>query len=787
MVICSLRKKTARLACAAGIGALCVAVLLGCNGVMLPKKVNVIADPTFTVGLGKAEEKLDDYASAADIQDMIGGDTDGMTVYDYNPNNSSNDLQQFAVFYDMGTFDIDVNEALDAANVKSANVEIPEQTIAIPTIEIDHTYDLGSVTAGNDVQLPGDMKLPVNFNFGGPETSSEGVTVAEVRASGRIVIAIEGVTGDVSFGNVQLAIGTDRITAQKDDDGKWSFPLSDTPLVSENGGYGLSGSITIPLGSTISGNVDVTVKGEINTIDSALVGLPKDITDQFSQSEDVDLSDLDGLVKEVKFSRIGAAGSFTSTLPEGNDITITVSTAPVGLLDTDDVIKGGAGNKAQDINLVEAGTLDAVKLIDKDGKKILPFTVEIGLPTDEDDKTLYRFTNVKQGATYTLSGSLMSVMEWEAITLAEDAFSNLVEGEENPLKGETDPINLSELESTINDMIKEIAPESTALTEQIEFSGIEAYPFIIKPHEDVFTDVAAGGTITLSGNGEPIELLAADEEIQLLGSKFELPKEPGGTITEDLSAADVSAELNHDALTEMLNKYPADLKVKYDLSITGKGGGNVTITKAEIDKLDGGKLSIGASLIIVVPLELKLPNGAAEVTLSLSSLTGGGESSDGDLLGRTSPDSLDETLDQVIRSLDKLTLGVLYDNQLGAELTARLINEPEQVKMPDGTTRDWGSLTADEQKTYKLDEAFTIGDEKGKADIVNIVGADILDKVLYAWPFNPEVTITIKGEKENGETYIKIPREAMFKASVSLQAGVSINGVYDFSTGEFVL
>ncbi|HIW35813.1 MAG TPA: hypothetical protein IAA30_02385 [Candidatus Treponema faecavium] len=789
MGICTLLKKTARFACAAGIRVLCAAVLLGCNGVMLPKKVNVIADPTFNVGLGKAEEKLDDYASAADIQDMLGGDTDGMTVYDYNPGGNST-MQQFALYYNLGTFDIDVSGALDAANVESTNVEIPEQTIAIPDIKIEYEFTIGENLAGQTVPI--DVPdVPIgNVAFEGADLSSDGVTIAEAVVTGKLMIKTPGFDG-ADLQGVTLSIGDGAPSPiEGDSSSGWYFSLEKTPLVSgENSDYKLGGSITIKAGSSVpDGGVTLSVTGEITTINSVLVKLPDEITKQFSQTEEVDLIDLDGLVEQVQFSKIGAEGSFTSTLPEGNDITITVSTATVGLLDTSDVIKGGAGNT--DINLTAPAQLDVSSLIDKGGKKILPFTVEIALPSEQrGDQTLYRFTTVAPGAAYTLSGSLTSVMEWESITLADDAFSNLTEGAENPLKGETAPIDLSELESTINDMIKEIAPESQALTEQIEFSGIEAYPFIIKPREDVLTDIAAAGEITLSGAGAAGSENLLVTDIRLLSSGPDLP-EPGGTITEKFSYAlgNVSADLHHEKITEKLNEYPSDLTVKYDISITGKDGGNVTITKDEIDKLEGGKLSIEASLLVIAPLKLKLPRGTAEVELSLSSLTGEGESSDGDLLGRTSPDSLDETLDQVIRSLDKLTVSVSYDNKFGAGLRATLTNTPERVKTADGAVREWESLTADEQKTYKLDEAFTIGAGKDKADIVNIVGADILDKVLYAYPFNPKVVITVTGTKgEDGENYIKIPRGALFGASVSLAAGVSINGVYDFSTGEFVL
>ncbi len=793
MGICTLLKKTARFACAAGIRVLCAAVLLGCNGVMLPKKVNVIADPTFNVGLGKAEEKLDDYASAADIQDMLGGDTDGMTVYDYNPGGNST-MQQFALYYNLGAFDdIDVSGALDAANVESTNVEIPEQKIVIPDIKIEYEFTIGENLAGQTVPI--DVPdVPIgNVAFEGADLSSDGVTIAEAVVTGKLMIKTPGFDG-ADLQGVTLSIGDGAPSPiEGDSSSGWYFSLEETPLVSgENSDYKLGGSITIKAGSSVPADgVTLSVTGEITTINSVLATLSEDITDQFSQTADVNLSDLDGLVEQVQFSKIGAEGSFTSTLPEGNDITITVSTGTVGLLDTSDVIKGGAGNTAQPINLTDSAQLDVSRLIDKAGKKILPFTVKIALPSEQrGDQTLYRFTTVAPGESYTLSGSLTSVMEWESITLTEDAFGKFAEGEENPLKGETEAIDLSELESTINDMIKEIAPENTPLTEQIEFSGIEAYPFIIKPREDVLTDIAAAGEITLSGAGAAGDLenlLVTD--IRLLSSGPDLP-EPGGTITEKFSYAlgNVSADLHHEKITEKLNEYPSDLTVKYDISITGKDGGNVTITKDEIDKLEGGKLSIEASLLVIAPLKLKLPRGTAEVELSLSSLTGEGESSGGDLLGRESIDALDETLDQVIRSLDKLTVSVSYDNKFGAGLRATLTNTPERVKTADGAVREWESLTADEQKTYKLDEAFTIGAGKDKADIVNIVGADILDKVLYAYPFNPTVAITVTGTKgEDGESYIKIPRGALFGASVSLAAGVSINGVYDFSTGEFVL
>lgn len=792
MGICTLLKKTARFACAAGIRALCAAVLLGCNDVMLPKKVNVIADPTFNVGIGKAEEKLDDYASAADIQEMLGGDTDGMTVYDYNPGGNST-MQQFALYYNLGTFDdIDVSGALEAANVESTNVAIPPQEIAIPNIEINFSATVGKELGGQTVPGGIPVDIPIKVEFKGKEQSSDGVEIAEVKASGKLNITTNFSGTDLS--GIELFIGdTDTpIPINKDDSsGGWFFTLNNTALVDgENSNFRLDGNITISGGAVPDNGVEIDIEGEIDTIDSVLVKLPDEITEQFSQTENVDLSDLDGLVEQVQFSKIGAEGSFTSTLPQGNDITITVSTGTVGLLDTSDVIKGGAGNTAQPINLTAPDAqLDVSRLIDKDGKKILPFTVEIALPSEQrDGQTLYRFTDVAPGESYTLSGSLTSVMEWESITLAEDAFGNLTEGAENPLKGETEAIDLSELESTINNMIKEIAPESTALTEQIEFSGIEAYPFIIKPREDVLTDIAAAGEITLSGAGAAGENLLVTD-IRLLSSGPDLP-EPGGTITEKFSYAlgNVSADLHHEKITEKLNEYPSDLTVKYDISITGKDGGNVTITKDEIDKLEGGKLSIEASLLVIVPLKLKLPDGAVEVKLSLSSLTGEGESSGGDLLGRESIDALDETLDQVIRSLDKLTVSVSYDNKFGAGVSAALTNTPELVKASDGAAREWESLTEAERERYSFEQDFSIRTGTGRENIDIVSGADILDKVLYAYPFNPKVVITVTGTKgEDGESYIKIPRGALFGATVSLAAGVSINGVYDFSTGEFVL
>lgn len=788
MVICSLRKKTARLACAAGIGALCAAVLLGCNGVMLPKKVNVIADPTFNVGIGSAEEKLDDYASAADIQDMIGGEADGMTVYDYNPGGNST-MQQFALYYEMEPIPIDVNEALDAAEPKGVTVEIPEQKIVIPTITIPkQSITVDNPSAGTDIPLPDDANLPIDFTYdGAQDPSPDVITPTEIRASGRIVIAIAGVEGDVSFKNMQLVIGTEQIKAQEDN-GEWVFLLEDTPLTSDK--YDFEGSITISKDAVITGDMQICVSGAITKIDSMLVGLPPSIT---KQTEYIPLNDLEGLVEKIEFSQIGASGTFTSELPAGNDITIKVSTGDVGLFDKDPVgvIEGQGENQ---LELFGAGTLETAKL-ENNGWQ-LPFTVTI-LPSPDaeepDENTLYRFTDVKPGESYKLSGELTSVMEWESITLAEGAFEKIAaDSGGNQLEGERDlPIKLSELKSNIDKMISDFATDDTKpITEQIHFSRTEVYPFIIKPQAGEFTNVAAKGTITLVGDGVEIgSLLEEDEKITLLDSLPSLP-DPGRIIKTDFSkfavGIDVSADLNETALTEVLNKNPApqELKVKYDMSITG----NVTIRKGEIDKLEGGKLSISAAMLIVIPLELKLPNDVAAVTISLSeALAGEDEPSDKDLLGREKPvgtdDKINENLDKLIRSLDTLSVAVSYKNRLGVNLDATLTNTPELVKVSDG----WVPLPKDEKETYMLNKEFTIDAAEGKADIVDIVGADILDKVLYAWPFNPEVTITIKGEKENGETYIKIPREAMFKASVSLAAGVSINGVYDFSTDEFVL
>ena len=87
---------------------------------------------------------------------------------------------------------------------------------------------------------------------------------------------------------------------------------------------------------------------------------------------------------------------------------------------------------------------------------------------------------------------------------------------------------------------------------------------------------------------------------------------------------------------------------------------------------------------------------------------------------------------------------------------------------------------------YELEELVASGSQTLK---IEIEGSDIKDKILGAYPFAPEITVELTGEKEkdsgDDKYYVKIPREAELSADLRFSAGASINGVYDFTKGTF--
>ena len=746
------------------VGAVVLLTLIGCGNFTLPKKAQVIANPTYNLGLGETSFALKDYFSIEELREMFGtageeNSSSQVAVYDYIPNPAEN-LQQYAIHYSLGKIDLDVGSYLEDTNFDDINIDIPEQKIEIPTVDLTQTQIILEELGGQTVSSNYEISVPVEVSLDTPN-SSDGVSVKKlVVQEGFLKIQasnFEGVSFDVSVNPLTLTIGGKSILVDPSEDGKsGTFNLAEAAL--DNEGFQISGDVNLSGGTVPAGGIKIEITCNIDTIKSVSVELPEDVTEQLERNVAVDVTEMAKSVSSVTFNKVGAEGTFYSTLPKGNEFDVSVKSGP---LDWDKTEKIDEPKK--DVFFTETGkTLTMDSLTDNK----LPFAVSVGLPKDSDG--YYRFVNVKAGETYTIQARLKAVLDWSEVSIKQSAFA----GEGSPLKGEMIGIDLSSLKTTMD----ELFPDQP-ISSQIEFTEIGIYPFITKPtgNFEFLKDIKASGEIKMRYSGKEVILLDKNDEINLVDEGPALPESSDKPYTQDLDKAvkenKVSAEIDKDKkkVSAMLNAYPSDLALVYDVGITGTGNGGIRISKDEIDKINerGGTTSISMDVVLTVPLKIKLPEGA--VTINMKPV-------ENDLLNRSGVSGIDENIRKIFNSLEQVTLAVDYENNFGSGLTVKVKNTPDETS--NGMSKE------DATFEYKPEELVASGSQTLK---IEIEGSDIKDKILGAYPFAPEITVKLTGEKEDNSDYryVKIPREAELSADLRFSAGASINGVYDFTKGTF--
>ena len=764
------------------VGAVVLLTLIGCGNFTLPKKAQVIANPTYNLGLGETSFALKDYFSIEELSEMFGtageeNSSSQVAVYDYIPDPAEN-LQRYAIHYSLGKIDLDVGSYLEDTNFDDINIDIPEQKIQIPTVDFTQSKTILEKQSGQTVSSNYEISVPVEVSLDTPN-SSDGVSVKKlVVQEGFLKIQasnFNGVSFKVDSGNpLTLTIGDEDKEVTPSEDGKsGTFDLTGVTLIDtkDNGGFKISGDVNLSGGTVPDGGIKIEITGNIDTIKSVSVELPEDVTEQLERNVAVDVTEMAKSVSSVTFNTVGAEGTFYSTLPEGNEFDVSVASAPLGLENLEQEISSGE----QSVNFFTAKnktlTMDSLKT----GESYkLPFTVSVGLPKDNDG--YYRFVNVKAGETYTIGAQLKGVLDWSEVSIKQSAFA----GEGSPLKGEMSGIDLSSLKTTMD----ELFPDQP-ISSQIEFTEIGIYPFITKPTGDILNGIEASGVIQMTytnkdGNNKIVLVGNSDGsagEIKLVEKGPALPESSDKPYTQDLDKAvkenKVSAEIDKEEVSGMLNDYPSDLALVYDVKITGAGNEDISVSKKDIDDINesGGTTSISMDVVLTVPLRIKLRGDA--VTINMKPV-------ENDLLNRNGVSGIDENIRKIFNSLEQVTLAVDYENNFGSGLTVKVKNTPKE-------TSNGMSIESIEAATfeYELEELVASGSQTLK---IEIKGSDIKDKILGAYPFAPEITVKLTGEKEkdsDDKYVVKIPREAELSADLRFSAGASINGVYDFTKGTF--
>lgn len=762
------------------VGAVVLLTLIGCSNFTLPKKAQVIANPTYNLGLGETSFALKEYFSIEELGKMFGtageeNSSSQVAVYDYIPNPEEN-LQRYAIHYSLGKIDLDVGSYLEDTNFDDINIDIPEQKIQIPTVDLTQTQTILKDQSGHTVSNNYEVSVPVEVSLDTPN-SSDGVSVKKlvVREGSLNIRAsnFDGVSFKVDPGNpLTLTIGDEKKEVKPSEDGKTgTFDLTGVTLIDtkDNGGFKISGDVKLTGGTVPDGGIKIEITGSIVTIESVSVKLPEDVTEQLERNVAVDVTEMAKSVSSVTFNKVGAEGTFYSTLPEGNEFYVSVKSDRLGL----EILEREISSGEQSVDFTEGNkTLTMDSLTDNK----LPFTVSVRLPKDTTDPQFYYFTGVEAGKTYKIGARLKGVLDWSKVSIKQSAF----DGAGSPLKGEMGGIDLSSLKTTMD----ELFPDQT-VSDQIEFTEIGIYPFITKPTGGILNNIEASGVIQMTytnkdGNKKIVLVGNSDGSagrIKLVEKGPALPESSDKPYTQDLDkaaeAGKVSAKIDKEKVSAMLNAYPSDLALVYDVKITGAGNEDITVEKKDIDDINenGGTTSISMDVVLTVPLKIKLPEGA--VTINMKPV-------DKDLLSRNGVSGIDENIRKIFNSLEQVTLAVDYENNFGSGLTVKVKNTPKETS--NGMSKE---DIEDATFEYELEELVASGSQTLK---IEIEGSDIKDKILGAYPFAPEITVKLTGEKEDNSDdkyVVKIPREAELSADLRFSAGASINGVYDFTKGTF--
>lgn len=692
-------------------------VLVSCGNLF--SKVQIKAKPSIYAPLGKEEFKMSTYISVEKIEEVLGVGKEGAdsTFKVYNYNSDKDGALAFRLYYPLMDFDLDFGNYLENVDLNSFEATIPEINFTVPELEglsVENQTLIVPGTEGfsgtlNEVQAQAVNEAlkntdPQNIdNKTIPITGSGLKSVKFANTDNTITMTLEptlkGMTCTPSI-NITLPDGTTI---------PFSSNSSANTYVADFGGQTITpGDLTIggsvTLGGTVEAGQDVPPEGIGVKIafdigfdggfESATVEVPKDT--EFDHTVSFDFpEEAKKMVESVTFlaGKLGFDLTLNSTLPEGNDVGISINAFGEDLQETknDNVL---SFRKTGAYDLKPENPLSA--------------TIKVTPPGYNKGENTMTIKNVLPGNPYSLSGKAKIIADWKSITL-KDTATDPFEGS-FPAAG-AEPIDLSKF--------TELLPEGIA------FKDIDAALFISSPIEKGNSEpgLSFTGKVSISGgDGESTALVEEGTSLNLV-SPVTLPTEKIWNGNLPTPSVDMGKKI-----TDFLNSRPTSLNLDYSLSL-GKG---TTIERSDIP--EDGKTSVKAEVVITLPIKLEVLENAKPIDVfDIAKIP-----MDKDLFGRTEGTSVtNDQINELLEQLQSLTIGVDYDNKLGIALTAKFYLE----------------IGKDNKKV--LEEEFTL--QKGKSteklpfageEIMQILGED-------SYPCRPQVFISLpKGtvalEREGG-------------------------------------
>lgn len=483
----------------------------------------------------------------------------------------------------------------------------------------------------------------------------------------------------------------------------------------------------ITLNGTVFGdsNIKIAITADLDKgFESATVAVPEGAN--FNPSVDFKFpEEAKKMVEKVVFEKdnLGVIMSVVSTLPtdntDNNNITISMD-AFGGAIQGEQTIEPNSpgDDKPKNIEFKNSSPYD---LYPSNG--VLSATIKVTPPGYNEGEKTMTIKNVAPGASYSLSGEAKIIADWKSITL-KDTDKAPFEGS-FPAAG-AEPIDLSKF--------------TELLPKEIAFKDIGAALFISSPlkKDGSQTGLSFKGNVSISGGDGNSTTLVSDKESLNLVNPVELPAE-GKVWSGDLPtpSADMGKEI-----TEFLNSRPTSLNLNYSLSL----GNGTTIERADIP--EDGKTSVKAEIVITLPIKLAVTQNAEFDVFALANIP-----TDKDLFGRTEAPATNEQINDLLKMLTSLNIGIDYNNNLGVALGAKV------------------HLLTDKDGKPTLTKDFIL--EKGKNTYNLELTGEQIKQVMEAYPFCPRVYV----ELPSGDVVLE--REGGIDLSLGVTAVTDINYTYD--------
>lgn len=724
-------------------------ILLSC-GWQIPEKISVKSNASYNFTTGEIDTKLNDSLNFDEL--IKPNENSEFTVYNYLPDGKS---RQFVMRMAVADIPIDLESSFNESSINEAIKDLSfTQEIKVPSISFSSQTEIPLVDFSG-VQINGATNIPLenlNFNFTLNDTESDIFESCEV-GQGTLFTEII-IPSDWKGVSVSYSFSANGGLVVEESEGETSgtkktIPLADKKITKDRVNATAKITLTVQPSYSVSPSpLMLKISSDIKSLKTLDVKL-SDVTTSFDREEPLPEGMKDAFSKIILNSS-GVKIDYVNTLPEGNDIELTVKSEFFELNKTGDL---KAANTQGELELLSDPPSKEINISDSSS---YDFDVKISLPgaTSEEPQKV-SLKDVKFGETYQISMNITPVLNWEKIVLKDGFASALSKKDKKEL-----PFNIKELLSSVSDKISD-----ENLFANIEIKSLPIYVFFTKPQtngSNLFTNSKFTGKMSVyyeketGANKEIISQTLVDKD-----STIGFVDYPELNISEDnrkvLSSLDnVSFSLKGD-VAKIINSAIKDtsgssnsLYVDYDLKFTNDNKDGLEILKTDL----ATKGSIGVYIYIVLPFEFRV---SEEVNVSAQKLLN--DTIDGDIFGRKSKDDFVNVEDY---------FALINSASVYYEFTKLPVCSDDSDSIAFDIGMDCGEGGANK---IPITEDSSI--RKGTITI----SKKNVEDMLKEYPVKPTMNLSIK---ENSEFYIP----QIFDVAVKLNLNIQTDGEIEIFGGQ---